>query len=154
MKGALAMFLGLVAAKLIVSSARSTRGRRRGDDCFFPVTTAIEVVWSLAIAMGASLIYFGVVGPRSDRVIVTSIGTFFVLTCSLTWPKSIWLSELAARQRSWYGSWKTIPWTDLQDVKQDRDGSVVLCGTHRKIRFSTSHGGQDIGAHLTNVRFS
>jgi hypothetical protein len=165
-KGGIVVFLTLIAAKWLTAEARKAKSRQVGQDEFFPPLRATELICSIAFAMGTAFIYFGARGPQPDRAEVVLIGLFFVIFSSVVWPKGIWFSELAVRQRAWYGGWKIIPWVDVLEVKERNDGSVIIRGAYVKIGLTKFHGGRDlflqevrrhcprITAHLMNVRLS
>lgn len=143
MKGFLVVVLTVLVSSWVASQALRSRPRKVGEYWTFPPTVAVRAVFSFGIALGASLAFFSLWGPKADRPITVSIGALFIAMASLGWPQTIAFFQNGLRQRTWYRKWKKIPWADIVEVKKRRDGSVMVRGKNSKIVFSTDHSGRD-----------
>ncbi len=143
MKGFFVVLLTVLISAWVTAQARLSTARKVGDYWTFPVTLGVRAVFSMGIALGLSGVALGLWGPDADRRIVGSIGTLFVVIGALGWPQTIVFFRNGLKQRTWYRTWKTIPWSDILEVRQRRDGSVLVRGANSKIVFSTDLSGRD-----------
>ena len=144
MKGFFVVLLTSLFLSWITARARTAKARKVGQNWIFAPIGAVEAVFSMGVAMGAAFVFFGARGPQADQAVVVSIGILFVLGSGLTWPKAIYLSESGLRQRTWYGGWKEILWSEVSSVYKKRDSSIVVRGRQSKIVFSSSHAGREL----------
>jgi hypothetical protein len=150
--------------RLLTAEAQVSKGRRVGEYYIFSPVRALEGIYSIAAAMGASFLYFGMRASGQDKRVGIATGLVGLVFALTTWPKGIWTSESGVKQRSWFGRWKLICWPDVIKITEARDGSIVIRSSGTKIEFSKYHAGRElflgeirrhcprVAAHLINVK--
>ncbi|SRR5258708_4503486 len=110
----------------------------------FPLVRALHFLFFAVLAMGIAFVFFGFRGPENSRTTLVLIGVLFTIFPVVAWPKAVYLSESGLRQRTWWGKWKTLNWSELSDAKERPDNSLVLRGERVRIVFSRYHAGRQI----------
>src|SRR5579859_528620 len=72
-------------------------------------------------------------GSAGDRKVPAVCGVLFICFAAVTWPKAIYVSPTGVRQRGWLGGWRTKPWSQIYEVKEKPDHSIVVRGPKDKI---------------------
>src|SRR5690348_1327832 len=109
MKGFFVILITASVLGWITSQARNAKARKVHNDAWlFPPVAAYQGIYAAVAILGIGFVLGGLLGPPGDRNVVASGGLLFVIFVALTWPKTIELSQLRIRQRSWWGGWKTI----------------------------------------------
>jgi hypothetical protein len=150
LKGFFLVYLTVLIMGWIASQARAAKARHVGQDWIFPPAKGLEMAYVLAIVIGASVIFLGFRGREGERAITGSMGLLIIAFSVITWPKAIRLSETGLRQRSWCNGWKSIDWSDVSDIREKQDGSVVIHGKQCNVVFSQFHADRD--SFLEKVR--
>lgn len=127
----------------LASQARTAKARKHGHMVLFPPVRVLQAIFCAVLAMGATFVIGGYLGPLSDRTIVMLIGLLFIVFSALAWPKAVYVSKSGV-QRAWWGGWRTLAWPDLAEAKKQRDGSIVLRGNGVKIVFTQYHADQEL----------
>jgi hypothetical protein len=128
----------------MAAQARSAKAYQIGQDWIFPPIRALQLVSVISVAMGAAFLFFGLRASGADRFIGISIGLSIISLSGITWPKAIRLSEYGLQQHSWYGGSKKIAWSEVSDVNERRDGSVVVRGKNARIVLSQFHSDRNL----------
>jgi hypothetical protein len=143
-KGFFVVFLTLLIMGWVVAQARAAKAHQLGNDWIFPTIRVLQTICAIAISMGVWFMFFGLRTTATDRAISVTVGFSIIVFTAITWPKAIPLSESGLRQRSWRWGWKRIAWSEVSEVKENRDGSVVIRRKQTKIVLSQFHAGHKL----------
>jgi len=144
MKGFFVIVITALVLSWLAAQARKAKARRAGGTWLFPPITAVQILYGTLAMSGLGLVLAGYLGPLQDRDIVVSVGLLFVVFSSVTWPKTVELSKLGVRQRSWWGGWQIIHWEEITSSEQRRDGSVIVRAKNCKVVLSPFHADRDL----------
>lgn len=108
-----------------------------------PVPLVI-VVYGITTLLGTALVAGGMAGGLSrGEATAAPIGAGLIVLALASWPKPIITTEADIRQRSWSGTWKSIPWTDVSPPVTKKDGRVIIRGNGQTITLSQYHMGRE-----------
>ena len=139
MKGFLVVFVTVLAMTWLATRATLAKAHQSGDTWVFPVIRPVQWIYGCWLALGLAGALFGAVGPQGDRKVPAVCGVLFICFAAVTWPKAIYVSPTGVRQRGWLGGWRTEPWSQISEVKEKPDHSIVVRGPKDKIVFSPYH---------------
>jgi hypothetical protein len=144
MKSLIVVFLTVLVLSYLASRALTVKAHPTGRGWIFSPINAVRIIYLALVSLALGLISLGIKGPQEDRRIVVIGGLLIFAFAIITWPKAIEMFELGVRQRSWYGKWKIILWSEIGDVQEKTDGSISIYGPSTKISLSKYHAGRDL----------
>jgi hypothetical protein len=143
MKGFFVVFVTVLTMTWLGTRATRASAHQLGNEWVFPAIRPVHWIFGAALALGVSFVFFGFRGPQADRLVTVVGGLLFVFFPITAWPKAIYASSNGLRERTWYGGWRTQAWSQVSEVNEKRDGSIVVRGTNGKIVFSPYHADRE-----------
>jgi hypothetical protein len=143
MKGSLIIIITAGIMAWLAAHAKTARARKLGHTVLFPPVRALQAIFCAVFVMGAVFVVGGYLGPLSERTTVILIGLLFIVFSVVAWPKAVHISGSGLQQRSWWGGWRMLTWPQLSEIKEQRDGSIILRGSGVKIVFTQYHADRE-----------
>jgi hypothetical protein len=143
MKGFFVVFVTVSVMSWMAARAHTLAAERLNDESLYKPIQSLILMYSGVLGLAVALLFAGVRGPVQDRTVTGLLGMLFSALVILSWPKTVYFDEAGLRQRSWYGRWTRISWSEASTVEERRDGSVVVRADHGKIYLSKYHAGRD-----------
>jgi hypothetical protein len=143
MKGFLIIIITAGLMAWLAAEAKTARARKVGQTVLFPPVRVLHAIFCAVFVMGAVFVVCGYLGPLSDRTPVILTGLLFIVCSVLAWPKAVHVSGSGLQQRSCWGGWRTLAWPLLSEIKEQRDGSIILRGSGVKIVFTQYHADRE-----------
>lgn len=139
MKGFFVVFLTVLILTWLATRATHEKAYAVDHVWIFPAVSALRWIYSAALAIGAGISFLGMRGPHSARTATVLGGLLFTSFALLTWPKAVYASQEGLRQRTWFGGWRNIGWSQISAIDEPRDRSVVVRSAAGNIVFSAYH---------------
>jgi len=143
MKGFFVVFLTVLTMTWLATRAKRASAQQLGNEWVFPVIRLVHWIFGAVLTLGVSLVFLGFRGPQAEQRVTVVGGLMFVLFPIIAWPKAIYASATGLRQRTWYGGWRVLAWSQVSEVNENHDRSTVVRSTTGKIVFSPYHADRE-----------